>query len=195
MLLSWSTKTSGTELENLIPDSARTGVLVVAHPDDESLWCGGLLARRDVDWTVICCSIPKADPERAYKFFLACEVLGAKARLLPYREDNGQFRLDLLDLRPFHVIVTHGRNGEYGHPQHKELYERLYGHENTRFIGYGGAGHYMVPLDANLLEKKRAALACYDHVSSTDGGLTKSQALIDYYGSRFDLWTERYDFD
>src|SRR6266705_2571148 len=95
--------------------------LVVAHCDDESLWFGGLLAAEPGDWTIIACSIPRTDPIRAWKFFDACEVLGAKPRLLPFVE-SGPLELlgntDRLDLAGFDQIVTHNVVGEYGHRHH-----------------------------------------------------------------------------
>src|SRR6185369_9909067 len=94
-------------------------VLVVAHPDDESLFFGGLLASEPGDWTVISCSIPRTDPIRAWKFFDACEVLGAKPRLLPFSET--EFNISALELSSFDQIVTHNSAGEYGHPQHLQL--------------------------------------------------------------------------
>lgn len=183
-------------MDDLIPAGTRRAAAVLAHPDDESLWCGGLLARADVEWTVVCCSVPFADPERAHdKFFKACSVLGVTAELLPFGERAGPLRIDTFDLTPFDLILTHGEAGEYGHPQHKELYRRLAagGEHRTRFIGYGGQGRFKVPLSEALKAKKLEALRCYDHISPTDGGRPKSQALIDYYGARFDLWCERYD--
>lgn len=183
-------------MERLIPAGARRAVAVLAHPDDESLWCGGLIGRSDLDWTVICCSIPHADPIRAYQFFQACEVLGAKGRLLPFGERAGLFRIDEIDLSSFDLVLTHGRNGEYGHPQHIELHDRLRERvpDRLRTIGYrkDGAGRFSHPLDSIAKQIKLAALRCYSAVSPTDRK-PKWEALLEYYGSRFDLWHETYD--
>lgn len=184
-------------MDALIPAGAKRGCAILAHPDDESLWCGGLLSRSGIDWTVICCSVPEKDPERAYKFFAACTLLGVTGRLLPFGEKAGLFRLDLIDLTGFDLVLTHGPEGEYGHPQHRELHDRLFRFcpVPLRTIGYrqGGMGRFAFPLDAIARHTKLEALKCYDHKSPADDGKTKWQALIDYYGTRFDLWNETYD--
>ena len=58
--------------------------IVVAHPDDEVLWAGGLPLRFPGDWTVVCCSTPAKDPVRAEHFFDACDVLGVKGKIFPF---------------------------------------------------------------------------------------------------------------
>jgi LmbE family N-acetylglucosaminyl deacetylase len=179
-------------MDDLIPEDAETGVAVFAHPDDESLWAGGLLAGNNVTWTVICCSIPKRDPIRAYKFFDACEMLGVNGRLLPFSEED-PFRLDLLDLDGYDVILTHGKAGEYGHPHHKFLHERIANEfpKKARFVAYGGEATWELPLTPLGKAIKSNAIHCYNH-RGADGPLTKAEALLEYYGKRFDLWTERY---
>ncbi len=181
--------------------AARNPVIVVAHPDDETLWCGGLMIRYDeVRWTVICCSIPQADPVRAWKFFDACAALGASGRLLPYTESlPGQDlrALGELDLTGFDLVVTHNVQGEYGHPHHKGLHNFIIGRAicPVMTIGYraGGIGKRKLDLTQEEREHKLAALKCYNHHSPTDGGKPKWQALLDRYGSQFDFGVETYD--
>jgi len=64
-------------------DGERDGIdaVVVAHPDDETLWTGGtILARPSWRWFVA--AICRAgDPDRAPKFRRALEVLGAEGVL------------------------------------------------------------------------------------------------------------------
>src|SRR5262245_29588921 len=106
-------------ISDLLRDPALRLAVVTAHPDDESLWCGGLLLRYPGNWTVICCSTPKRDPIRAYKFFDACERLGARGRIVVQPEDlNTKLSFAWIDLSPYDLIVTHGEAGEYGHPHH-----------------------------------------------------------------------------
>ena len=183
----------------MILSGARRGVVVTAHPDDETLWCGGLLARYG-GWTVICCSIPRTDPIRAYKFFAACEVLDAKGRLLPFVESNPHEplqNLDALDLSGFDCVVTHNEVGEYGHRHHLTLHQHIAQRWPDKMvtIGYGTTSRpssQTITLTPYDIQRKHAALRCYDHISPSDGK-PKWQALLERYGSMFDLNIETYD--
>lgn len=171
---------------------ARNAVLVVAHPDDEALWFGGLLARYGSWFTVICCSVPVHDPIRAEKFIDACRVFGAQPKLLNFTEIE-PLRLDLLDLDGFDLIVTHGAAGEYGHRQHLEVHAHIAARwpGKTRTSGYGMAGGDTLDLTPIEYEQKLAGLRCYDHTSRTDRK-PKWEALLDAYAGRFDLRREPY---
>lgn len=174
--------------------------VVVAHPDDESLFFGGLvIAEPGDDWTVICCSIPRLDPIRAWKFFDACAVLGASGLLLPFVESEPHKplgHLDALDLSRFDEVVTHNEHGEYGHAHHVELHrfvaQRCPG--RTLVNGYGRTtqGRLRYALDAGSYERKLAAIHCYNHISPSDGQ-PKGSALLARYGSMFNLSVETYD--
>lgn len=171
---------------------AQNGVVVVAHPDDETLWFGGLLARYGARFTVICCSVPVHDPIRVDKFHDACAVFGASSEVLPYSEIE-PLRLDLLDLDRFDAIVTHGPAGEYGHRQHKEVSAHIAARwPNAIGSAYGAQSRDMVlKLSADEWATKLKALRCYDHTSRTDRR-PKWEALLNVYAERFDLRAEPY---
>lgn len=176
----------------------RNGAIVVAHPDDESLWCGGLMARFPARWTAICCSIPRRDPIRAWKFFDACAVLGASARLLPFVEpDPGSWisAVQSVDLSGYDTIVTHNSVGEYGHLHHVQVHQHIAQHWPRKMvtIGYGQPGTYRIELTGPEMQRKFDAIRCYNHVSPSDGK-PKWEALFERYGTMFDLSVETYDF-
>jgi LmbE family N-acetylglucosaminyl deacetylase len=188
----------------VIGTDVRRAALVVAHPDDETLWCAGLLLRHPILWTVIACSIPRRDPVRAWKFYEACEALEATPRLLPYIEAEPAqplSGLQLLDLSGFDLVVTHGAAGEYGHAQHRQVHQHVKAAarpgQRLAFIGWhrGGVGAHRLELTSAERARKTAALRCYDHTSPADGGKPKWQALLRRYVDQegLDLGVETYD--
>ena len=107
--------------------------VIVAHPDDETLWCGGsILLHPEGKWTIISLT-RKSDAERAEKFSKAVVELGAKGIMGdmddgPEQADlsEKQVQKQILDLLPmnhkFDVIITHCTWGEYTrHKRHEEI--------------------------------------------------------------------------
>jgi len=107
-------------------------LLVVAHPDDETIYFGGLLQRlKDKPWLVVLATDGNADgggKKRLKDFQKALKRLKVKSCVRLNLPDRYKMRLDvkyisnaLLDLpRPFEVY-THGILGEYGHPHHQDV--------------------------------------------------------------------------
>lgn len=129
-------------------------VCVVAHPDDETILCGGtlaLLAARGVAVHVVCltrgeggelgepalCSRPELGLVRERELVNAVGKLGGKSltflgyvdptvgpdNILAAPEHNplmlaGQVVNCMKQFAP-QVVLTHGSNGEYGHPAHQ----------------------------------------------------------------------------
>lgn len=106
--------------------------VIVAHPDDETLWCGGTLLGNPF-WRVSVLSLCRAsDPDRAPKFFEAMNRLGAEGRMGDLDDSSLQPPLDektvqetilsLLPYRCYDMIITHHPNGEYTrHLRHEEV--------------------------------------------------------------------------
>jgi LmbE family N-acetylglucosaminyl deacetylase len=114
-----------------LPADARAAVLV-AHPDDETLWCGGLLLQNPA-WDVSAGTLCRgSDQDRAPKFFRALDRLGAEGAMADLDDGPGQEPLDgalvqesLLSLLPggsWDLVLTHGPRGEYTrHMRHEEV--------------------------------------------------------------------------
>lgn len=182
--------------------SAR-GAVVVAHPDDEALFFAGLMIQWPITWDVICCSIPKADPVRAWKFLRACEILNATPKLIPIQENPvfspiASVALDVLEetLASYDVIVTHSAVGEYGHNQHVHLHDFIGDRWPTKamFGRYGMLeGPLVCRLDEDQYIRKVRAIGAYDHIAPNNGGKTKAAFLHQTIGAQFDLRVESYD--
>jgi len=116
----------------------RSLLAVFAHPDDESIACGGLLALcadRGVRVTLVCATHGENRggirdegwfEQRARELDEAARILGiAEVILLDYRDGFLPWSADLSDrleaevrrLRP-DVVVTFGKDGLYWHPDH-----------------------------------------------------------------------------
>lgn len=163
--------------------------MVVAHADDETLWGGGLILRHPGDWTVMCCSVPVADPIRAERFVVACERLGARPVLYAAPDRYGvPLALDVA-LDGFDTVVTHGREGEYGHPHHVQVSAYVRARARCPVITFGyDAGEALRLTEAEQAAKLRA-LQAYDHELVYDGVLMpKWAALLQRYGRH---WLER----
>lgn len=110
---------------------AATRIMVVAHPDDETLW-GGVTLASDAGWAVICAT-HRATKARRLAFGRALSALGTHGVMLevPDRKELRPTEGDLVLLRqaiepvidtPRVVqVMTHGPEGEYGHPLHRAI--------------------------------------------------------------------------
>jgi hypothetical protein len=147
---------------------------VVAHPDDEVLWAGGLPLRFPGNWTVVCCSTPDKDPLRAEHFFDACDVLGAQGKIYPEKDikKTPLKALDQVNLEEFDHIFTHNRWGEQGHPHHQQVHQYVvskYRHKKITTFGYRhqqGRGAHSLILTETELGRKMLALQQYKEVTS-----------------------------
>ncbi len=103
--------------------STKTVAVIVAHPDDETLWAGGtILSHPECEWYIV--SLCRGnDKDRAPKFYQALKILKAKGTMgdlddgpeqIPLNEEEVENAiLDLLPAKHFDLIISHNPSGEY----------------------------------------------------------------------------------
>ncbi|MBU3912650.1 MAG: PIG-L family deacetylase [Nanoarchaeota archaeon] len=117
-------------------------LVVVAHPDDETVWMGGSLIKNCViekNWKAEIISLcRKKDAERSEKFFKVCRILNAKGFISDlddseegdYKEISAKEIIERVKKfadKDYDFIFTHGKNGEYGHIRHTQIHNAVKG--------------------------------------------------------------------
>ena len=105
--------------------------VIVAHPDDETLWAGGtILNHPSWQWFIVCLC-RGSDKDRAPKFLRALQILGSEGIMGDLDDgpeqkplDENELKHTILQLLPskhFDLIISHNPNGEYTrHVRHEE---------------------------------------------------------------------------
>lgn len=119
--------------------------IIVAHPDDETLWAGGTILSHPA-WNCFIVSVCRgSDTDRAPKFYNALKVLksdGIMGDLDDGPEQNPlseveleQTILELLPGKHYDLIISHNPNGEYTrHLRHEEVSSAVINLWNKRKI-------------------------------------------------------------
>lgn len=112
--------------------SSKNVAVIVAHPDDETLWSGGTILSHP-PWNCYIVSLCRgSDPDRSPKFQRALSELKSQGIIgdiddgpdqQPLDENLlGQVILDFLPAKYFDLIITHNPSGEYTrHIRHEEV--------------------------------------------------------------------------
>ena len=112
----------------------KEALVIVAHPDDETIWMGGFILKNSQwAWTIISLC-RKNDRDRMPKFLDVCKFYKANAIIsdlddeelkpLPINEIIKKIK-QLIPKEKYDYIFTHGENGEYGHLRHKEVHRAV----------------------------------------------------------------------
>lgn len=111
---------------------AKSVAVIVAHPDDETLWVGGTILSNPL-WRCFVVSLcRKSDTDRATRFFEALKIYRAEGIMGDLDDGPDQLPLDTKDIeieilkllpsRKFDLVITHNPRGEYTkHLRHEEI--------------------------------------------------------------------------
>jgi len=107
-------------------------LLVVAHPDDETIFfTSAILNQPEYEWSIACVTDANADGEgarRKSQFERACKELKASQcywfnlpDIYETRLNLDQIQSNLAKIPTPHHVYTHGPLGEYMHPHHQDV--------------------------------------------------------------------------
>jgi LmbE family N-acetylglucosaminyl deacetylase len=109
----------------------KTVAVIVAHPDDETLWAGGtILSHPSWQWFIVCLCRAN-DEDRSLRFYNTLKILKSEGIMgdlddgpeqKPLKENEvEQAILKLLPAKHFDLIISHNPSGEYTrHRRHEE---------------------------------------------------------------------------
>lgn len=122
----------GVGVSYVAPDFKANKLMIVAHPDDETLW-GGMHLIED-DYAVICvtCGVVK---KRELEFANVMDYSNEEYAMLGHTDLKNGYISDwtdeyqdiekeltkIIDSKNWDIIVTHNPNGEYGHKHHRKI--------------------------------------------------------------------------
>ena len=128
-------------IENV--SGAVKAAIIMAHPDDETIWTGGLLlSKKSWHWKIFIATNYETEDRpnefkkaiEKYKNYGVSNLDYEFIRIMPDMQEYDKLnkneihkKLNTIDLSTFDLIFTHNIDGEYGHGNHKVLGEYLSG--------------------------------------------------------------------
>jgi len=141
-------------------------LMIVAHPDDEALFGGAELLTHSDEYKVVVID-EYHDKIRRKEFKASMKFIGIEdyEHWTGYKGGEDYYRekliyelLRVLRERDYKKIVTHNKQGEYGHPRHRALHDILK-HLRPEILWYFDKGYGRLP--DKILYKKRDLLKVY----------------------------------
>ena len=154
-------------------DTHKYNLIVVAHPDDESIFFSGLIQSvTNLPWKVVCVTDGNADgqgEQRAEDFTKACRDLAVTENEQWDFPDIFEKRLDVSELvkrlkqleTPVN-IYTHSIVGEDGHPHHEDVcfavHQAFHNHDSIWSLAYNCWAEQIINLTKEQFELKQTLL-------------------------------------
>lgn len=188
--------------DEVILGSRQRAAVVVAHPDDETLWCGGyIMTHPEFDWRIV--TLCRAsDPDRAPKFHRVLKQLGAVGEMADLEDEPDQAPLPIQQIQEtivqllaessYSLILTHGPKGEYTrHRRHEECCRSVVALWQSGSIAisrlwlfaYEDGEHAYLPRVRNDADRR--------DMLTENLWLEKHRLITDVYGYGLDSWEAR----
>lgn len=167
--------------------------VIVAHPDDETLWAGGtILSHPSWNWFIV--SLCRGnDKERAPRFLKTLQILGSEGIMGDMDDCSEQKPLDvnelecmILKLLPsvhFDLIISHNPGGEYTrHVRHEEISKAVIKLWSTGKISANELWTFAYEDGGKEYYPRAIENASYYHVLSKQIWLKKYNIITKTYG-------------
>lgn len=176
--------------------------LIVAHPDDETLWAGGTILSHPRWQCFVACLCRRNDMDRAPKFYKALNILNSEGNMGNLDDGPQQNPLDenevehaILDLLPpkhYDLIITHDPSGEYTkHLRHEEISKAVITLWNTGKITTNELWTFAYEDGQKAYYPKAIEKASCFHLLTEPIWLRKYSLISDVYGYPKNSWEEQ----
>jgi LmbE family N-acetylglucosaminyl deacetylase len=176
--------------------------VVVAHPDDETLWVGGTLLM-ERGWNCRILGLCRAgDPDRAPKFQKAIACLNSTGELYDCDDGPEQRPLPPMEMRQlinrwatgftFDLVITHGPWGEYTrHLRHEEVFRAVFDLWSTGAIVSKSLWSFAYE-DGHGSHLPRAICDAHRKTVLSSAALSEKRRIVqEIYGFLSDSWEAR----
>lgn len=204
LYISKSTSYLTKEMLNMAGINECNKLMIVAHPDDETLWGGGHLLR---DKYFVLCLTNGFNEVRKNEYYKALEYSGNKGIILSYPDLNNKEKSNwehnkvgarkdidmVLEYKNWDEIATHSPAGETGHRHHKFTSELVTksakSHHLLKKLIYFGKFYEKGEVPKNLkpsltqieIEKKNEMLAIYKAETKSIDAFWRQMVPYEYW--------------
>ena len=176
--------------------------IIVAHPDDETLWAGGTILSNP-SWNCFIVSLCRgSDKDRAPKFYQVLKILKSEGNMGNLDDEPEQKPLNekevedaILDLLPsyfFDLIITHNPTGEYTkHLRHEEVSKAVIQLWHSKKITAPELWTFAYEDGNKTYYPKPIENATIQSIFTEEVSVMKYNLITETYGFNIDSWEAR----